>query len=75
MTFGGRGSESDPHMFLYRTIVSRVMPTGHEVRRAWIRGFTTGVAVCGLAVYAKRKLANRRASWMIKDEGTVIPIE
>ena len=42
--------------------------------RAWVEGFATGVAVCGIALYAKRKYDNRPPRF-IQDDGTVIPIE
>ena len=45
-----------------------------SARRAWLSGFATGVAVCGLALYAKRKV-NRRRPPVLQDEGTVIPID
>lgn len=50
------------------------MSAGNKTRRAWLEGFATGVAVCGLAVYAKRRLEKRQLR-MIHEEGTVIPIE
>ncbi len=61
-------------MFIYRTVVAAVMRERHP-QRAWLHGFTTGVAVCGLAIYAKRKLTEQRVTWSIRDEGTIIPIE
>lgn len=46
----------------------------HTARRQWLEGFATGVAVCGLAVYAKRKYRKRRPHF-VEENGTVIPIE
>lgn len=45
-----------------------------DTARAWVSGFATGVAVCGLAVYAKRHIQNRRPQF-VHEDGTVIPIE
>ncbi len=45
-----------------------------SARRAWISGFATGIAVCGLAMYAKRKVPRNRPR-VFQDEATVIPID
>lgn len=44
------------------------------VRRAWVSGFLTGVAVSGITLYLKRAIVHRRPR-IVRDEGTVIPIE
>lgn len=41
---------------------------------AWLQGFATGVAVCGVALYAKRKYAERSPR-LIRNDATVIPID
>jgi hypothetical protein len=42
--------------------------------RAWLHGFTAGVAACGFMLFVRRKLRNRRPR-LIDEQGTVIPIE
>ena len=50
------------------------MAAPRKIGRAWLHGFATGLAVCGLAVYVKRRFEARRPR-LIHQEGTVIPIE
>ena len=59
---------------MYGDGIPRNMPDQATLRRAWLSGFATGVAVSGLAVYAARKLRSDRPR-VIRDEGTVIPID
>lgn len=49
----------------------RAQDTG---RWAWLEGFAAGVAVCGLAVYAKQRYRRHRPRF-VHEDGTVIPIE
>lgn len=50
------------------------MPAHPTARRSWLHGFATGVAVCGLTLYAKRKVGEKRPR-LVRDEGVEIPIE
>ena len=50
------------------------MTDGTETRNAWLHGFATGVAVCTVAAYVRRKYGSRGPR-IVHDDGTIIPID
>lgn len=60
-------------MFIMGGAVRRYMQD-RSTASAWVQGFATGVAVCGLAIYAKRKYSERTPQ-LVRRDATVIPID